>query len=64
METYVRNSLTDDTAVVKIDSNKLSGRYLEVLWSKMIAQRDLNSRWSATIPVKSLSSAIPQNNSS
>ena len=41
METYVRNNLTDDTAVVKIDSNKLNGRYLEVLWSKVIAQKNL-----------------------
>ena len=41
METYIHNSLTDDTAVVKIDSNKLNGRYLEVLWSKVIAQKNL-----------------------
>ena len=41
METYVRNSLTDDTVVVKIGSNKLEGRYLEVLWSKAIAPRAL-----------------------
>ena len=41
METYVHNSLTDDTAVIKVNSYKLNGRYVEVLWSKVIAQRDL-----------------------
>ena len=41
METYVHNSLTDDTAVVKIDLNMLKGKYLEVLWSRMIVQSTL-----------------------
>ena len=41
METYVHNSLTDDTAVVKINLNMLKGKYLEVLWSKVIAPRAL-----------------------
>ena len=39
METYVHNSLTDDTAVIKVDPYKLNGRYLEVLWSKVIVPR-------------------------
>ena len=36
METYVHNSLADDAVVIKIDLNMLKGKYLEVLWSKMI----------------------------
>ena len=41
METHVRNSLTEDTAVIKVDPYKLNGRYLEVLWSKVVAPRAL-----------------------
>ena len=36
MKSYVRNSLTDELAVIEIDPYELNGKYLEVLWSKAV----------------------------
>ena len=41
METYMKNSLTNETVVIKIDPYALNGKYLEVLWSKAITPNAL-----------------------
>ena len=41
METYIKNSLTNETVVIKIDPYALNGKYLEVLWSKAITPNAL-----------------------
>ena len=41
MESYIRNGMNNETVVIKIDPNRLYGKYLEVLWSKAITNNAL-----------------------